>query len=183
MTSFRDLVKYSAAFPVLFFLLILQASCREQPQPAQSTRHLGMLGDSLVNYNRGIVLTEDQQIEDFISRYGWKMEKSTTGLRYMFIKHGSGTKAGKGKIAKLSYTLRFLTGDVCYSSDKDGPKEFRIGFGNVESGLEEGILLMRVGDRVKFIVPSHLAFGLLGDQNKIPQHATLVYDIELVMIK
>jgi FKBP-type peptidyl-prolyl cis-trans isomerase len=42
---------------------------------------------------------------------------------------------------------------------------------------------MHVGDRAKFIVPSHLAFGLLGDQNKIPQHATLVYDIELVKIK
>jgi FKBP-type peptidyl-prolyl cis-trans isomerase FkpA len=76
-----------------------------------------------------------------------------------------------------------LNGDLAYSSGQTGPKEFEIGHGGVESGLEEGILLLHVGDHAKFIVPSHLAFGLLGDQNKIPQRATLVYDIELVKLK
>jgi FKBP-type peptidyl-prolyl cis-trans isomerase len=104
-------------------------------------------------------------------------------LRYLIYKKGKGEKAGKGKIAVIGYTLRFLNGNLCYSSDKEGLKEFKIGYGNVESGIEEGILLMHVGDRAKFIVPSHLAFGLLGDQNKIPQQATLVYDIELVKLK
>jgi len=183
MASFRDYLKYSTALTLLISILILQGSCSEQPQPSQSTRHLSMMSDSLVNYNKGIVQTEDQQIEDFIARYGWKMKKTSTGLRYMFIKEGSGKKAEKGKIAGLRYTLRLLNGNLCYSSDKDGLKEFKIGYGGVESGLEEGILLMRVGDRLKFIVPSHLAFGLLGDQNKIPQHATLVYDIELLTLK
>jgi len=142
-----------------------------------------MMSDSLVNYNRGVLLTEDQQIDDFVARYGWKMEKSGTGLRYLIFKKGNGAKALKGKVAFISFTLHLLNGELCYSSDKDGLKEFKIGYGGVESGIEEGILLMHVGDRAKFIVPSHLAFGLLGDQKKIPQHATLVYDIELVKIK
>jgi FKBP-type peptidyl-prolyl cis-trans isomerase len=42
---------------------------------------------------------------------------------------------------------------------------------------------MNVGDRAKFIVPSHLAFGLLGDQKMIPPQATLVYDVELINLK
>ncbi len=167
----------------LFLLLMLCSSCSEQPQPSNSTRHLGMMSDSLVNYNRGVVLTEDQQIEDFVARYGWKMNKTATGLRYLIYKKGHGEKTEKGKMAVISYTVRLLNGKLCYSSDKEGLKEFKIGYGGVESGIEEGILLLHVGDRAKFIVPSHLAFGLLGDQNKIPQHATLVYDIELVKIK
>ena len=171
------------AFPVFIILMTLFFSCSEQPRPSNSTRHLGMMSDSLVNYNRGVVRTEDQQIDDFIDRYGWKMTKTGTGLRYLIFKKGQGIKAAKGKVAVIRYTLRLLNGDLCYSSDKEGLKEFKIGYGGVESGVEEGILLMRVGDRAKFIVPSHLAFGLLGDQNKIPQHATLVYDIELVKIK
>lgn len=142
-----------------------------------------MMSDSLVKYNRGVVLTEDQQIDDFVARYGWKLTKTGTGLRYMIFQEGHGEKTKKGKIAVIRYTLRFLNGNLCYSSDKEGLKEFKIGYGGVESGVEEGILLMHVGDRAKFIVPSHLAFGLLGDQNKIPQNATLVYDIELVKIK
>ena len=170
----------SSAFLTVMMLCV---SCSEQPQPSNSTRHLGMMSDSLVNYNRGIVRTEDQQIDDFIARYGWKMTKTGTGLRYLIFQKGHGVKAVKGKVAAIRYTLRFLNGNLCYSSDKEGLKEFKIGYGNVESGVEEGILLMHVGDRAKFIVPSHLAFGLLGDQNKIPQQATLVYDIELVKIK
>jgi len=168
---------------VYVLFLMLCSYCSEQPHPSSSTHHLGMMSDSLVNYNRGIILTEDQQIEDFVARYSWKMSKTGTGLRYFIIKKGQGVKTVKGKVAVIRYTLRLLNGNLCYSSDKNGLKEFKIGYGGVESGVEEGILLMHVGDRAKFIVPSHLAFGLLGDQNKIPQHAALVYDIELVQIK
>ena len=71
----------------------------------------------------------------------------------------------------------------CYNSDKDGLKLIELGKAEVESGLEEGILLMKVGDKAKLVIPSHLAFGLLGDENKIPKRATLIYDVELVEIK
>jgi FKBP-type peptidyl-prolyl cis-trans isomerase len=53
----------------------------------------------------------------------------------------------------------------------------------VESGLEEVILFLKKGDRAKIIIPSHLAFGLVGDGNKIPAMATLVYDLELIELK
>jgi FKBP-type peptidyl-prolyl cis-trans isomerase FkpA len=172
-----------AYLPVIALFILFFTSCGEQPQPAGSTRHLGMMSDSLVNYNRAVVLTEDQQIDDFVKRYDWKMTKTGTGLRYMIFVKGRGEKPVKGKVAVIRYSLRLLTGELCYSSDTQGLKEFRIGYGSVEAGVEEGILLMRVGDRAKIIVPSHLAFGLLGDQNKIPRNATLVYDIELVKLK
>jgi FKBP-type peptidyl-prolyl cis-trans isomerase len=58
-----------------------------------------------------------------------------------------------------------------------------IGKGGVEAGLEDGILLMHEGGRAKFIIPSHLAFGLTGNGNKIPPKSTLIYDIKLLKIK
>ena len=60
---------------------------------------------------------------------------------------------------------------------------FTVGKGEVISGLEEGILLLHIGDKAKFIIPSHLAYGLLGDDNEIPTKATLIYDIEVVQKK
>jgi len=140
------------------------------------------MDDSLVNYNKAVVKTEDQEIEDFIQRYRWTMVKSSTGLRYMIYQHGSGERAIKGNIVAIRYEVRLINGNLCYSSAGKGPKEFKIGQGVVEVGTEEGILLMRVGDRAKFIVPSHLAFGLLGDQDKIPPKSTLIYDIELIKL-
>jgi len=126
---------------------------------------------------------EDEEIGDFIVRYHWNMIKTATGLRYMIYHKGSGPAAKKGEYATIKYSIRLLNGDLAYSSEQSGPREFEIGHGGVESGLEEGILLLHLGDRVKFIVPSHLAFGLLGDQGKIPQRATLIYDIELIKLK
>ena len=171
----------------LFILLIpLQSvfySCGNEPQPVHSTRNLTMMTDTIINYNKNIVRAVDQEIEDFIIRYGWKMTKTPTGLRYFIYKQGSGEKAKSGKKAILRYETRLINGNLCYSSVNDGLKEIFLGHNSTETGLEEGILLMKVGDRAKLIVPLHLAFGLLGDQSKIPPQSTLVYDVELVKLK
>ena len=167
---------------LLFISLNLFFSCGNDPQPTQSTGNISMMDDSLLNYNKAVVKTEDQEIEDLIQRYGWKMVKSPTGLRYMIYKHGSGERAVKGKKVTIRFEVRLINGNLCYSSAEKGPKEFIVGQGAVEVGMEEGILLMRFGDRAKFIVPSHLAFGLLGDQDKIPPKSTLIYDIELIKL-
>jgi FKBP-type peptidyl-prolyl cis-trans isomerase len=171
----------SRYFILLLFVPLLLASCGNQPD--QERQQPVITRDTIIKYNREAARSEDEEIGDFIRRYGWEMTKTPTGLRYMIYHHGNGPKAIKGKTAVLKYTLKLLNGTLVYSSDKDGVKEFRIGYGGVESGLEEGILLLNVGDKVKFIVPSHLAFGLLGDQNKIPPGASLVYDIELLKLK
>lgn len=166
--------------PVLFFLVI---SCNDNTQPSRDSDNNKITTDSLINFNKKVVRTEEEEIGDFINRYQWNMKKTATGLRYMIYHKGNGPIARKGKYAIIKYSVRLLNGDLAYSSEQTVPREFEIGHGGVESGLEEGILLLRVGDHVKFIVPSHLAFGLLGDQDKIPQRATLVYDIELIKLK
>ncbi|HIN39955.1 MAG TPA: FKBP-type peptidyl-prolyl cis-trans isomerase, partial [Flavobacteriales bacterium] len=70
-----------------------------------------------------------------------------------------------------------------YSSDIDGTKGFVAGKGEVEDGLDEGVFYMQTGDKAKFILPSHLAYGLMGDGDKVPSHSVLVYDVELIDIK
>ncbi len=137
----------------------------------------------LEKVNKMLVKTEEEEINDLITRYGWKMGKTGTGLRYMIYIKGGGKKAEKGKVASINFEVRLITGDICYSSSKDGIKELLIGKSGEISGLEEGILLLKVGDRAKFIIPSHLAYGLLGDEKKIPKRATLIYDVELLKIK
>jgi FKBP-type peptidyl-prolyl cis-trans isomerase len=83
----------------------------------------------------------------------------------------------------IDYSVSLLDGTECYSSKSTGPQEFRIGQDNVESGLHEAILLMKVGDKARFILPPHLAHGLIGDQNKIPAMSTIIYDVELKALR
>jgi FKBP-type peptidyl-prolyl cis-trans isomerase FkpA len=159
------------------------ASCGQEPGPIRSTANIRMMDDTLINYNKGAARTEDQEIRDFTARYGWDMITTPTGLRYLIYQRGSGPAAEEGRIAVIRYRENLLTGKLIASSDSIGPKEFQVGHGEVETGLQEAVRLMRTGDRAKVIIPSHLAFGLLGDGNRVPPGAALVYDIELVSVR
>jgi FKBP-type peptidyl-prolyl cis-trans isomerase FkpA len=113
---------------------------------------------------------------------GWNMTETETGLWYGIISEGSGELAVQGKVATINYTLSLLDGKLCYSSQESGPKQFLIGKGNVESGLEQGILYLKQGSKARLILPPYLGYGLPGDGKKIPARATLVYEIELLSI-
>ncbi|NTW25467.1 MAG: peptidylprolyl isomerase [Lentimicrobium sp.] len=164
-------------------VLILLFSCSSNTEQSQGKSDSSRdLEEKLIYANKRAVKEENEQIERFIKRYKWQMKETGSGLRYDIYYQGIGDKAVPGKLAILKFSLRLIDGTAVYSSEKDGFKQFVIGHGGVESGLEEGILLLRVGDRAKFIIPSHLGFGLLGDQDKVPPKSTLIYDIELVAL-
>lgn len=134
--------------------------------------------ESLIKVNKYLVISENKEISNYIKRHRLNVVETGSGLRYQITRQGEGEKAQKGKIATLKYKMKLITGDVIYSSDETGPKEFKIGHSDVESGLEEAILNMRVGDKAIIIIPSHLAHGLLGDNKLIPPRSTIIYEIE-----
>jgi len=167
---------------VILVWFVILSSCKEASQPGEKVSE-EKLRESLIKANIAAKNAEVEQINDFIERHRWEMQKTGSGLRYVIYKQGNGAKAEEGKIAKVNYSLSLITGDVVYFSAEGGPMVFMIGKGGVESGLEEAILLLQVGDKAKIIIPSHLGFGLAGDDHKIPPKATLIYDIELLEIK
>jgi len=139
--------------------------------------------DKLVEANKMYVKRESDEIDQYIAHRGWKMITTGTGLRYMIVENGSGPLAKPEQFATVSYKISLLDGTECYTSEKSGPKEFKINQDNVESGLHEGIQYMHVGDKAKFILPSYLAHGLMGDESKIPPKSSVVYDIELISVR
>ncbi len=138
--------------------------------------------EPLINANQELVATEKQDIHNYMDRHGWKMTETGSGLHYMIYQQGYGDPVQEGKVIRYNYETGLLTGKTCYRSEENGPREFLVGQGGVESGLEEAVLLLREGDRVKIIIPSHLAFGLLGDEDCIPKKAVVVYDLEIVNV-
>lgn len=169
---------------IFLFLVSVAASCnRDTGKHPEKVNNPEKYKEPLVNINKTLVNKESEEIENYIARHNWNMLHTGSGLRYLIYKKGDGEQAKEGRIAVINYKINLLNGKLCYSSDELGAKEFLIGQGGVESGLEEGIKLLRVGDKAKFILPPHLAYGLTGDDNKIPARATLVYDVELVKLK
>lgn len=169
---------------LLFFFILLGSllgchrNSRKQVSPAQEKR----FKENLVKANRGLVTMDKERIESYVQRRNWDMETSKTGLWYEIYEHGNGPEATPGKIAHMRYQVSLLDGTVCYTSDSLGLLTFKITQGGVESGLEEAVLMMGVGDKGRFIMPPHLAHGLLGDENKIPPRSIIVYHAELLKL-
>lgn len=108
-------------------------------------------------------------------------EETQSGLRYKILQSGEGNKATKGANVSVHYKGQLLDGTVFDSSYKrKQPIEFSVGVGQVIAGWDEGILLLKVGDKARFVIPSNLAYGQSGAGGVIPPNATLIFDVELM---
>ena len=168
----------------LFLLLISVNSCflschHEQQQQVTSA---DSLKEHLINANKIMVKDESKEIEDFIIRHNWKMTTTGTGLRYEIYQHGNGRKAEPDKYVTISYSVYLLDGTLCYSYEPSKPLIIALGHNEQTHGLEEGVLKMQEGDKARLIVPYHLGYGVLGDDNKIPGQSSLYYDITLIKV-
>lgn len=110
-------------------------------------------------------------------------DETPSGLRYKILQEGSGKQATKGSGVSVHYKGQLLDGTVFDSSYKrKQPIDFTIGVGQVIRGWDEGIQLLKVGDKARLVIPSDLAYGSAGAGGVIPPDATLIFDVELVAV-
>lgn len=114
-----------------------------------------------------------------------KPEKTTpSGLKYIVVKEGTGPQATAGQSAMVHYSGYLLDGKMFDSSVKRGePFTFQLGQGGVIAGWDEGVALMKVGAKYRFIIPASLGYGANGAGGVIPPNATLIFDVELLGLK
>ncbi|RZK35337.1 MAG: FKBP-type peptidyl-prolyl cis-trans isomerase, partial [Hymenobacter sp.] len=89
-------------------------------------------------------------------------QKQTSGLYYVpGTTNPSGAQATAGKTASVLYTGKYLYGTVFDASSLHGntPFSFVVGSGLVIPGWDEGIALMRKGEKGQLLIPSALAYG------------------------
>ena len=110
-------------------------------------------------------------------------QKTDSGLRYQIIQEGAGEQAAAGQTVSVHYKGQLLDGTVFDSSYKrQQPIDFVLGQGQVIPGWDEGVLLLKVGDKARFVIPSDLAYGSRGAGGVIPPDAALIFDVELVAV-
>ncbi|CAF3648294.1 unnamed protein product [Rotaria sp. Silwood1] len=121
----------------------------------------------------------------FAAKFSFAQDTVTTtsGLKYIVI-NGSGDKPTvAGMVAVVHYDGYLLDGKKFDSSrDRNEPFEFVLGEGQVIKGWDEGVALMKIGDKYRFIIPSNLAYGERGAGGVIPPNATLIFDVEVLGI-
>jgi len=125
-----------------------------------------------------------KEAEQLLEELAAGFDKTDSGLRYKIIQKGDGAQAEKGKTVSVHYKGSLTDGTVFDSSYKrNQPIDFPLGMGQVISGWDEGIALLQVGDKARFVIPPSLGYGERGAGGVIPPNATLIFDVELVAVK
>jgi len=119
----------------------------------------------------------------FLADNGKKKGVTTTksGLQYEVLKQGDGAKPKATDKVTVNYRGTLIDGTEFDSSYKRGqPVTFPLN--GVIKGWTEGVQLMSVGSKYKFVLPSDLAYGPRGAGPKIGPDSVLVFEVELISI-
>jgi FKBP-type peptidyl-prolyl cis-trans isomerase FkpA/FKBP-type peptidyl-prolyl cis-trans isomerase FklB len=119
----------------------------------------------------------------FLAENGKKKGVTTTksGLQYEVLKQGDGAKPKATDKVTVNYRGTLIDGTEFDSSYKRGqPVAFPLN--GVIKGWTEGLQLMNVGSKYRFVLPADLAYGSRGAGPKIGPDSVLVFEVELLGI-
>jgi len=161
----------------------------------------GILMMALAFVFSGCSKDDDQELRDqemrilqqYLKDNNITQEPTASGLYYLPITEGTGTRPMEFFIADLDYTIELVDGTVLGTTYEDvatvhdiyfdeilyGP--IRLLIGNTgRPGLDEGLQLMSVGGKAQFIVPSDInGFGKSSTALS-PSYSTHIYKIDLI---
>jgi peptidylprolyl isomerase len=109
------------------------------------------------------------------------LETTPSGLQYAITEEGTGAQPQRGQTVRVHYTGWLTNGTKFDSSrDRNAPLEFPLGQGRVIRGWDEGVAMMKMGEKRTLVIPPDLGYGARGAGGVIPANATLVFAVELV---
>lgn len=170
---------------LLILLLTTAQACKEKRQHSVEGLSNSEMKELLMESHRYGAHREDAEIEEYVKKENLELHKTGTGLRYTIVSK-SDEPCDSIKAEQrvwLEYKVSLLDGTQAYSSEAGGARSFVVDHDDVESGLHEAVKYMCAGDSGFFILPSHLAHGLTGDQRKIPSNTPIIYEIEVVKVQ
>jgi len=148
--------------------------------------------NSVVRYDVELVdlnlaLTDDAIITQYLTSASiTTAQKQASGLYYVPVTaNPTGVQATAGKTISVLYTGKLMDGTVfdATSLNNNKPLDFILGSGSVIKGWEEGIALMRKGEKAILLIPSALAYGPSSPRTTIPANSVLRFEVEVVEVK
>ena len=131
---------------------------------------------------------DENMLKDYFAKNNIKATRTETGLYYVISKEGKGATPEIGQNVVVNYTGKTIDGKT-FDSNVDTnfhhaqPFSFAIGKGQVIRGWDEGVYMMKKGEKATLYIPSTLAYGERSPSPLIPANAILIFDVEVTDIK
>ena len=153
---------------------------------------------------KGLEEAMQKMIQDFVSETTTQKESAEalpSGLKILKINEGTGDNPKIGQKVIVNYAGWLSDGTLIDTSDPEIAKQFgkfeevnRLHRGDISpspmtystdsrliAGFREGLLTMKVGDKVRLFIPPYLGYGPQGG-GPIPPNAELIFDLEIISV-
>lgn len=133
-----------------------------------------------VEGNKNIMRRENEEIQMFLKRYNWTMQRTATGLYINILNQGKGELFKENDKVDLEYSTFLLSGEKIYDSDSFGLKSFIVNRSEEIDALHEAVQLLRPDASAILIIPSYLGYGVAGDGDKIKGLQPIIMKIHIL---
>lgn len=109
---------------------------------------------------------------------------ASSGLQYEVLQRSNGKPANLNDSVSLHYLARLVDGTpILNSYESNSPKKTTLNGKNLIPGLVEGLQMMTVGSKYRFVIPAELAYGEQGGGHLVAPNSTLLYEVELLAVE
>lgn len=133
--------------------------------------------------NKEILSHEVEIIENYIEKSQQEFKRTPYGFWISNTAETSLTMAKSGDFVKYTYEVSDFDGSVIYPETEIGIRESVLGKENLPRGLHTSLQLIEKEDSAISLMPSFLAYGGYGDQNKVGGNKPLIFKIKILDIK
>ena len=157
------------------------------PKPRKPIAHTGSIDmTQSIAFNRRLSDYEAQQFASYMQKDSTHHYiNSHSGFWYAFITRNKEAtrKPVAGDIVNFTYDIKDINGKSIYTADELGDKTYIVDQQDIMKGIQEGIKLMKIHEKVIFLLPSQKAYAFHGDEKKIGNNTPLIVTVELNSIK
>ena len=142
------------------------------------------IADVLLRRKKELAEKNLREGDEYRAEYAKKEGVTTleSGLQYEVLTVAEGAKPAATAKVKCHYHGTTIKDEVFDSSVQRGvPASFPLD--RVISGWTEGLQLMSVGSKFRFVIPPHLAYGDQQISKEIGPNSTLIFEVELLGIE
>lgn len=170
---------------ILFIVSIILISCAKSTPREPVTRKSSTFLNESIKRNKKVNKLEEEAFLELIKNDSTHQYiSSANGFWYTYLKKNKDSNAVlpiKGDQVIYSYSIKDINRQVLYNEEELGERNYLVDKQELITGLQDGLKLMKEGEKVVFLFPSHKAYGYSG-YKKIGINQPLIYTVTLKKI-
>ncbi|MDG1760489.1 MAG: hypothetical protein P8L72_02490 [Flavobacteriaceae bacterium] len=170
--------------PTLFLALIFIVTACSTPEPRSPIQQTKPKTEpTSVQINKELLLKETELIERYIANQSELVFNTSPSGLWFAASDVETIPPQKGTRIDFEYEVFDLNNTRVYDRKTIGKQSYYVNEQPIMFGLKEALFILKEGASGTFLLPSILAYGVLGDQNKIGSNTPLVIQLKITNIE